>query len=128
MVKHSRQREALLELLKSTDTHPTAEWLYMHLKREFPKISLATVYRNLAQLCESGDALKLDLGDSVDHYDGCTSKHYHFICGRCGRVFDLDMEPVKALEEDAGKCSKHRITSYSLVFFGECEKCAQYAQ
>ena len=54
-MKYSKQREALLTLLRSTRSHPSADWLYENLRKEFPNISLGTVYRNLAQLAENGD-------------------------------------------------------------------------
>lgn len=57
-MKYSKQREALLTLLRSTRSHPSADWLYENLRKEFPNISLGTVYRNLAQLAENGDILK----------------------------------------------------------------------
>lgn len=50
-MKYSKQREALLTLLRSTRSHPSADWLYENLRKEFPNISLGTVYRNLAQAC-----------------------------------------------------------------------------
>ena len=58
-MKYSKQREALLTLLRSTRSHPSADWLYENLRKEFPNISLGTVYRNLAQLAENGDILKI---------------------------------------------------------------------
>lgn len=60
-MKYSKQREALLTLLRSTRSHPSADWLYENLRKEFPNISLGTVYRNLAQLAENGDILKIRL-------------------------------------------------------------------
>ena len=57
-MKYSKQREALLTLLRSTRSHPSADWLYENLRKEFPNISLGTVYRNLAQLAENGEILK----------------------------------------------------------------------
>ena len=58
-MNYSKQREALYRLLRSTKTHPTAETLYNELRKEFPNISMGTVYRNLSQLCKNGDVLKI---------------------------------------------------------------------
>ena len=62
-LKFSRQREAVLNALQSTKSHPTAEWVYENVKPEFPNISLATVYRNLNLLCDCGSAMRVHIGD-----------------------------------------------------------------
>ena len=54
MKNYSRQREAILEVLRSTDTHPTASWIYERVREKIPNISLGTVYRNLTVLSENG--------------------------------------------------------------------------
>ena len=69
-LKHSRQREAILDYLHSTKSHPTAEAVYWKVREEFPKISLGTVYRNLNLLANQGQVLRLQCGDGVEHFDG----------------------------------------------------------
>ena len=68
-MKYSKQREALLTLLRSTRSHPSADWLYENLRKEFPNISLGTVYRNLAQLAENGDILKTLVAGATKQQD-----------------------------------------------------------
>ena len=75
-MKYSKQRDALLTLLKSTRSHPSADWLYSELKKEFPNISLGTVYRNLALLAENGCILKISTSSQKEHFDGFTHQHY----------------------------------------------------
>ena len=58
-LKYSRQREAIKDYLSSVTTHPTADTVYMHIKEEFPNISLGTVYRNLNLLADIGEAIKI---------------------------------------------------------------------
>ena len=72
-MKYSKQREALLTLLRSTRSHPSADWLYENLRKEFPNISLGTVYRNLAQLAENGDILKISTSANKEHFDGLST-------------------------------------------------------
>ncbi len=64
--KKSRQREKILELLKSTGSHPTADWIYEKLKAEFPNLSMSTVYRNLNILIEQELIKKIDFGSAYD--------------------------------------------------------------
>ena len=84
-MKYSKQREALLTLLRSTRSHPSADWLYENLRKEFPNISLGTVYRNLAQLAENGDILKISTSANKEHFDGFVHRHFHFVCNKCDK-------------------------------------------
>lgn len=76
-IKHSRQRDAILTFLISRKDHPTAEVVYENVRREFPKISLGTVYRNLTLLVDMGHAVKVPCDDGSVHFDGNVSPHYH---------------------------------------------------
>ena len=122
-LKYSRQREALLELLRSTKNHPTADWLYEELRKSFPKISLATVYRNLNLLADSGDIIRLDCGENAERYDGNPEKHYHFICRNCHNVIDVSLSQENSLEDFVKEKDKLKIEEHVLFFYGLCEKC-----
>lgn len=122
-LKYSRQREALLKLLCGVKNHPTAEWLYTQLKKDFPSISLATVYRNLALLSEIGEIMKIDVGNGREHYDGNTDNHYHFYCNCCGNIFDVNMDYVSCIDKAAESVLNADIENHSLVFNGTCAEC-----
>lgn len=119
IMRYSRQREALVELLKSTTSHPDAEWLYTNLKKKYPNISLGTVYRNLRTLAQNGEILELP-ADGISHFDGDISEHYHFHCSKCGRIYDLPRGSVKAPEITA--CG-FEISGFELMFRGICVNC-----
>ena len=76
LMKFSRQRAAILSFLQSRKDHPSAELVYAYVKKDYPRISLGTVYRNLNQLAEAGVISKLQF----DHFDYDTSPHQHFVC------------------------------------------------
>lgn len=118
--RHSPQREAIMEVLKSTKTHPTAEWVYFALKDDYPSLGIATVYRNLKLFEKQGLVQRIDVGDGYDHYDADTSQHYHFRCTSCRQVIDLDMPK---LEIDSNLPEGHMAERHNLVFFGKCSKC-----
>ena len=124
-LKYSRQREELYELLSSVNTHPTADWLYGELRKSIPSISLGTVYRNLTLLIEAGKVQKITVGTSTDHFDANTSNHYHFVCNCCGQVYDLDMDVIENLEQEAQDQSGHEVTDHSLLFYGTCNACKE---
>lgn len=122
-LKYSRQREAIKDYLSSVTTHPTADTVYMHIKEEFPNISLGTVYRNLNLLVELGEIQKLTCGDGKDHFDADTSPHYHFVCYSCGAVQDLAMSPLSNLNDMANAVTDGKIDSHTVYFYGTCGAC-----
>jgi Fur family peroxide stress response transcriptional regulator len=124
-LKYSRQREAIKNYLMATKEHPTADIVYLHVKEEFPNISLGTVYRNLNLLTDIGEALKIPSPDGADRFDGNALPHNHFFCTTCGRVLDLDLD-IKKLEEINTSASENfdgKIESSSIAFYGKCGKC-----
>ena len=126
-LNYSRQREAILDYLCHTTSHPTAEEVYTHIQSIYPNISLGTVYRNLALLVEHGQALKIQ-GDECDHFDGQTKPHYHFLCDACHRVYDVEMPPFSVLERDAACCVPGKIRGHNVLFYGVCDNCMKNQQ
>lgn len=122
-VKYSKQREALLTLLKSTHSHPTADWLYQELKKNFPNISLGMVYRNLGVLSENGDITALNIKSDKEHFDGFTHEHYHFVCNKCGFVSDINLPVPSDWDESIEQQIGAQVDRHSLVFYGTCSKC-----
>lgn len=122
-LKHSKQRDALLNLLKSVYCHPTADWLYAQLKKDFPNISLATVYRNLNLLLEMGEIMKLDVGDGVEHYDANATEHCHFVCNKCHSVIDISIPSSPLLKSEAEANNDISVTTCNLFMFGKCSSC-----
>ena len=72
-LKYSRQRASIKKYLMSTTEHPTADTVYLHVREEFPHISLGTVYRNLNLLADTGEAVKISTPNGGDRFDGCTT-------------------------------------------------------
>ena len=122
-MNYSRQREALKKVLRSTRSHPTAEWLYEEISREHPNISRGTVYRNLAQLGDAGEILRLSTGDSSEHYDGVTDPHDHFVCEKCGVIIDVHAPVPDMVNSCVAESIGARIDRKSLIFYGLCKNC-----
>ena len=112
-MNYSKQRELILETLKENVVHPSADYIYGKLKDKLPNISLATVYRNLNQLAENGTILKIEGLENSDHFDHNTHEHHHFLCEKCGRIFDIpkDIAPDINLKvkEQTGHIAKIAI-------------------
>lgn len=124
-LKYSRQREAIKEFLMTRTDHPTAETVYMNVKKEYPNISLGTVYRNLSLLAELGEINKVSTGEGVDRFDGKIAPHYHFICQSCGRVMDIDIktEDMDYINQLATRNFDGEITGHIAHFYGICPDC-----
>src|SRR5512144_998684 len=103
MARRSEQRDVVLEIVQSTMDHPTAAWVHRQARRRLPRISLATVYRNLKRLAEQGLIREIQAAGSASRFDGNTGRHYHVRCLGCGRVNDLPVSVDLRLEERAGR-------------------------
>lgn len=124
-LKYSRQRASIREYLIHTNEHPTADTVYLHVKNEFPNISLGTVYRNLNLLADMGEALKITTPNGGDRFDGRTDPHYHVTCVCCGNVFDLEL-PLEHRVKINSLANEHydgQIDSHSITFTGTCPHC-----
>lgn len=124
--KYSRQRELVKEFLMTRKDHPTADIIYQNVRNVNPNISLGTVYRNLTLLAEDGEINRLQVGDGVDHFDGNTSPHYHFVCTECGGVSDLETDSAIAVEDIVSVVSadfEGRIEGHRTYFYGTCPNC-----
>ena len=124
-LKYSRQRECIKEYLASTHEHPTADTVYMHVKEEFPNISLGTVYRNLNLLVELGEINKISTPDGGDRFDGMIAPHYHLICTECGCVSDLKMDKMDEINKIANTNFDGLIENHNIIFYGKCKDCME---
>ena len=124
--KHFRKRDAILQCVRSTDLHPSAEWVYERVRQDVPDISLATVYRNLSLFKEQGLIQSLGTVKGIERFDGNTAPHVHFICTGCSAVIDLPSIAVpQELTESAAMHTGGTIQSCSLSFTGLCSQCKE---
>lgn len=121
--KRSRQREAIIEFLKTRKDHPTADVVYTNLREQMPNLSLGTVYRNLSLLADQGQILRISCDGKVDHFDGFTHPHYHFQCLGCGAVSDVELNLGAYILKAAAPVTEGRITAHTVIFHGYCPEC-----
>ena len=122
--KHFRKRDAILNCVRSTDAHPSADWVFEHVKEQVPDISLATVYRNLTLFKDQGLITSLGTVKGVERFDGNTDPHVHFICTQCGAVMDLPQISVpEELNSAVAQSSGGRVDNCQLSFTGICGEC-----
>jgi Fe2+ or Zn2+ uptake regulation protein len=120
----TRQLEQVFQALQGDPTHPFADEIYRRVRKQLPRISLATVYRNLHRLVEEGKIRTVRLDERVVRYDPETSDHDHFICERCGRVIDLFLGRARRIHLPAVANDGHIATTHNLTVYGTCRVCA----
>lgn len=120
----SRKRLAILSALQGTKVHPTAEWVHSELRPQYPDLSLGTVYRNLKEFCQSGQAISVGVINGQEHFDACTDPHAHFVCSECGAVLDICAEMFGPQElARLSEASGMQVESASVTFRGVCPSC-----
>jgi Fur family peroxide stress response transcriptional regulator len=103
--------------------HPTADTVYMHVRQQYPNISLGTVYRNLTLLSDLGEISRLNVGDGVDRFDADTTPHQHIVCTHCGCVQDVYLPETEKILEYASNFYDGVITTQTIHFRGICKDC-----
>ncbi|WP_297888991.1 transcriptional repressor [Sulfurihydrogenibium sp.] len=123
--RNTNQRKIIYEIIKSTDIHPTADWIYEKAKMYIPNISLGTVYRNLKVLQEEGLILEITDGRQ-SRFDARTDRHYHFKCIKCDSIYDIDLDMLH-ISADLKHLTKKgfKINQINIDMEGICPKCSK---
>ena len=124
--KHFRKRDAILDYLKQSKAHPSAETIYTDLKPQISDLAIGTVYRNLTLFRQQGLISSIATVSGVERFDANTEPHVHFICSDCDAVIDLDeMQIPVSLQAAATECCGGRADTCQLSFTGLCRNCYQ---
>ena len=122
--RFTEQRATIFRFLAATDVHPTADEVFLAVRRNLPGISLATVYKGLEALVGCGLAMKLTYADNSARYDGRTDPHHHARCVVCDSVVDIPGEiPDDEVEALRKRAAGFTVTGYRLEFTGYCSTC-----
>ncbi|MBN1917259.1 MAG: transcriptional repressor [Verrucomicrobia bacterium] len=117
------QRRVILEELRACMAHPTAREIFDRVRMRLPRISLATVYRNLDSLSRQGIIRQMESGGVERRYDGDTLDHYHLRCVRCGRIEDAPLGRLSGMEETVARSSGYTVLGHRIEFEGICPGC-----
>ncbi|HIP42853.1 MAG TPA: transcriptional repressor [Aquifex aeolicus] len=124
-LKITPQRLAIYEVLLKSYNHPTVEEIYEEVKKMYPYVSLATVYRTLETLEKIGLVKRVCFWGNSARYDANTSEHHHLICKKCGRIEDIDLDQKLSIPENL---QGFKTDSYSVNIYGLCPKCQSNQQ
>jgi Fe2+ or Zn2+ uptake regulation protein len=120
--RHTKQLEVTWQAVKGDASHPTADQVFLKVRRQLPNVSLGTVYRNLQKLVGEGKLRVLTL-ERAQHFDPLTSSHQHFICEKCKQVFDVHLDSRERRLLSRLPADGFTVTSHQLSFFGRCKQC-----
>ncbi len=121
-MKYSKQREKIINILLENKIHPTAEKIYSILCEKGEKVSLATIYRNLKFLSETGIVKKFKTTEKTERFDTTLAPHYHFLCSECKKVYDLPENITADLEKNVGSLG-FEVMKCDIILTGICPNC-----
>ena len=121
--KLTRQREAVLRVIRERNDHPTANEIFEAARAILPAISYATVYNSLRYLRSEGLVREINFGNSASRYDRVTERHDHAICTACGKLVDFDLTEAAELMRAAARKSHFKAQSVHLTLMGLCPDC-----
>jgi Fur family peroxide stress response transcriptional regulator len=122
-MNYSKQREKILQVLKEHAIHPTAEDLLELLKTEKSNVGMTTLYRNLNQLANAGMIKRIDGLGICAHFDHNTCEHHHFLCEKCGKVYDIPRNVAPNLIKNTQQVTGFEISDCDIIFHGTCDNC-----
>jgi Fur family peroxide stress response transcriptional regulator len=121
----TKQRRVVLQVIRKTEKHLTANEVFSAAKRRLSTISFATVYNSLRYLKDAGFIAEIQFGNGASRFDRITTRHDHALCTACGKLVDIEMEHPRELVERAAKYSKFKPESLEFTLHGLCEECVK---
>ena len=122
-LKHTKQREAILEVFLEVEGHITGEELHRRVRRKFPQIGYTTVYRTMKLLCEAGLASERHFDDGVTRFEIQHEHHDHLVCLRCGKIVEFECSMIESAQERIVKAHGFRLLRHRHELYGHCPSC-----
>lgn len=119
----TKQREAVLRVIRESNGHLTANEVFEYARRLLPGISFATVYNSLRYLKDEGLIGEVSFGKDATRYDRKLTRHDHAICNYCGKLVDLELPVPASMLRKAADLSKFEAESIELILRGSCPDC-----
>jgi Fur family ferric uptake transcriptional regulator len=122
-LKHTKQREAILDVFLEVKGHITAEELFNRVRELHPSIGFTTVYRTMKLLCDAGLAIERHFDDGVARYEIEHEHHDHLVCTRCGKIVEFECAMIERAQEEIGKRYGFRLLRHRHELYGHCPDC-----
>lgn len=128
MLRNTKQKEAVISILREMNNHPSAEEVAVKVRERYPGIGRSSVFRILSQMADNGVILRVRVPDGADRFDHRCHRHCHVKCSCCGKIVDsaecVTVEKIPFFDSVSG----FKITGYSIMLEGLCENCAFHAK
>jgi len=120
------QRIMILSAIENSDSHISAEEIYLQVRACYPHMNISTVYRTLELLSELGLVTETVMGDGRVRYHSIgKGHHHHLVCQKCGEIIDVEESMLSQLWGEIGQRYDFRVDMKHLAFFGVCAKCRE---
>ncbi len=122
-LKHTRQREAVLEIFLDASGHITGEEIYNRVREQHENIGYTTVYRTMKLLCEAGLAVERHFDDGITRYEIEQEHHDHLVCLRCGKIIEFECSMIESAQQDIANRYRFRVLRHRHELYGHCSDC-----
>ena len=122
-LKHTKQRDAILEVFLEAPGHVTSEELHRRVREQSPHIGYTTVYRTLKLLADAGLAQERHFDDGVTRYEIDHEHHDHLVCLDCGRIIEFECEEIESRQSEIAKQHGFRLMRHRHELYGQCAEC-----
>jgi Fur family ferric uptake transcriptional regulator len=122
-LKHTKQREAILEAFLEATGHVTSEDLYQRIRGKHPNIGFTTVYRTMKLLCEAGLANERHFDGGVTRYEIQHEHHDHLVCTKCGRIIEFECSMIESAQDEIARRYGFRLLRHRHELYGHCLEC-----
>ncbi|MBW1882521.1 MAG: transcriptional repressor [Deltaproteobacteria bacterium] len=123
-LKHTKQRELILNVFLDARRHLTSEDLYLSVRKQYPNIGYTTVYRTMKLLVEAGLATERHFDDGITRYETEHEHHDHLVCIRCGKIVEFECEIIENAQDEIAKRQGFQIVRHRHELYGHCADCA----
>ncbi len=124
-LRSTSQRDKILNVFIQAGRHLSAEELYVLVKKSYPGIGYATVYRTLKLLADAGVAQARHFDDGYTRYEHTApdDHHDHLICTKCGTIIEFENERIEELQKDVARKKRFKVLNHKLELYGLCAAC-----
>ena len=122
-LRHTRQREAILEAFLDAKGHITSEEIYQRVRERSPNIGYTTVYRTMKLLCDAGLANERHFEDGVTRYEIHHEHHDHLVCVRCGKIIEFECQMIENAQNDIATRYGFQVLRHRHELYGHCRAC-----
>jgi Fur family ferric uptake transcriptional regulator len=122
-LKHTRQREAILEIFLAASGHITSEEIYQRVRDRHANIGYTTVYRTMKLLCDAGLASERHFDDGITRYEIAHEHHDHLVCLRCGKIIEFECEMIESTQVEIADRYGFQVLRHRHEMYGHCSSC-----